>query len=474
MTETALTHDGLARLMAIFASPLGLTVLFAAVVATIAAFLWAGRRGADNKMTAKVDVQPLPTAPPPLLAPEVMRPGVAVQAPTQDNTLRTLLFIILGLVVAFIAIQAFGSLRAPETLRTTDRTGADKTGTEQQAASGGRKANTPADDATGNGAAADAAQTQGTQTQASRPLVSVGSKVAMPTLNEEVRALPGELFPCEEGPVLYENFDWLDTTETEEARRRRVRRMPERIRRVHLTSSTWQFCSKTQAAKVDAVNLVRDDSVVLDPHWAPMSGVVEAVNQPTPFGLEMDRTDLMAAPGATVEDYDVFIAVGMTGEGVGDDARELGAKRAFQSATFILEELRNRRPSADCQSLSTVVAVSVGKYQGGAPAPFVEDVKAIMEAREKEIAAADAETAARLRLLPTPQAVRPVIFGVRYDPRTPLADRDPVALVKSFLARSNGTSIAGIDLGLFETPEILFDHPACAVGDPRRRAALGR
>lgn len=229
---------------------------------------------------------------------------------------------------------------------------------------------------------------------------------------------------------------------------------------VHYVPISYRVCVGSRlAADFDLLNFRREGVELVEAAWMPAAyPLISAANQPSSFGLDNETVDIVPAPGAAYEDYDVFLAVGMAGFDIDDAAAsQRSANRAFHIARYVLNELRAHPVSGDilpedCRSPAQVYAVSAGRYTGGGNVAAAEDVANAAKARA---AAKDGGALAN-----TFDPVRPILIGLKFDKKVAPRDRDADAAIAAFM-RSQGVNITGYNLRTFEPRQILFREEAC-------------
>ncbi len=191
---------------------------------------------------------------------------------------------------------------------------------------------------------------------------------------------------------------------------------------------SYQLCGANQAARFDVIGFARGGQPLIDVAWAPHSGgssAVMASNQPAPFSLDREGVALVASAGSDINNYDAFLAIGpyepVKNEAAGE---HLSSQRSFDLARFVLASLRGEE-EADCQTTARVRAIALDK-----------DV-ASEQGLEK-----------------------PVVIGVRFDERYPVADRNLDQLVADFFG-SQGAKLAGQSLHEASGYHTLFTETAC-------------
>lgn len=138
--------------------------------------------------------------------------------------------------------------------------------------------------------------------------------------------------------------------------------------------ASYTHCGASVPVTFEVVGLAKDGKRLTDAVWSGADRrafVLTAKDQPAPFTLSRGA-DLLAAPGATLGEYDAYIAVGYADETRdGDDARARAEARSFALADLTLREVRGSRPR-DCRSDVMVHAVSLGVAKNGpVPAPLL-------------------------------------------------------------------------------------------------------
>ncbi|MEM6650803.1 MAG: hypothetical protein AAF603_11200 [Pseudomonadota bacterium] len=193
--------------------------------------------------------------------------------------------------------------------------------------------------------------------------------------------------------------------------------------------NSYRLCASRQAAQLDMMGFAVDDQPLLNPHWLEGSGLaMVADNQPTPFSFE-GQVEMVAAPDANLNDYDAFLAIGMaTPETTIERAAHESVERSFTMGRYALSSLR-QGAGIHCQSDATVYAISLPSSS-----LFFE------------------ETA----------ATKPILVGVRFDPRFSQDDRNVTALIDDFFS-SRGVEMTGLGLQHTDTYQILFSEKACKI-----------
>lgn len=375
-------------------SPLGMTVLVIAFFGIVATIVWAfwekQRAGFSQNVSSDDNLRPVA---PPQLKTELMSPSVTNSVSSGgagDSVLRNILIAVLVIGALLVGLQYF--------LKGETETKVTKTETETKTADNG-----------------DGEQTFGEP---------VATKL-----------------PCDEGPI------WTDRRGDSETF---VGTEREPIK-------SYRICAGKQAATFDVIDFSAEGQPLLQPVWKPKNEASlgtfnDDFYAKTEFVLSSDEFDMIAGPGAYLEEYDLFLAVGLAGfeipEGV---AVQRASNRGFHIARYVLDELRGELPVTDCASQATVYALSVGQYHPGgriaAAEVISEGARAALEDSE-----------------PVGQMIRqssPVLFGVRYDTRTLAKDREPKALIEDFL-RSQGADLAGFNLRDFGPHQTLFVEKACS------------
>ncbi len=191
-------------------------------------------------------------------------------------------------------------------------------------------------------------------------------------------------------------------------------------------NTQYKMCALTQAARFDRIGLSRNGVEVYYPQWKNGSDrVVVTREQPVPFTFD-NKIEMIAGPDTDINQYDAYLVIGIVEDGVApDEAKVLGANRAFAVGRYVLDKLRGET-SADCQTNGHVYALSLGGH---------------------------ARSPARM------PSTSPVLVGVKFDRRFSNFDLD--VLVQDFL-QSKGVEITGYNLDEFEPQQLLFTEKVCA------------
>lgn len=359
----------LTQIAAVFSSPLGLAVLALAVLAVAGILLWAFWGQNDIPTTTKVENEPVKTVPPPVLAPTMFTGGshAVVQ---KEYTLRNIFLGVLGVGAVAVAISAITN-RAPMTSDVDHGIFAENA----------------------HGQPGEYAQEQGPE----GVIQQVSYEAAIPMATTSAASAMVD-------PLCVDEFTDMDGL------------------------MGYRVCTGDQAVMFDRIDFTRHGAVLINASWNAYSGyTLSADNQPAPFAFD-SHVSMRGAPEADINDYDAFVAIGLSEGmiGMGSDPARLSAERAYALGRYTLASLRGET-DADCRSDATVMAISLGFSEGYSV---------------------------------TDGSMKPVLLGVRFDRRYSAADRDLEAAVAQFL-RSRGTQITGYNLAGFNQRDVLFTEQAC-------------
>ncbi|ADM08896.1 hypothetical protein PB2503_04107 [Parvularcula bermudensis HTCC2503] len=219
----------------------------------------------------------------------------------------------------------------------------------------------------------------------------------------------------------------------------------------------WRVCSGSVLAAFYPLAFERDQQIIDPPIWQAGEGPLLTSENKTVaehlYPLDWEEIDLILPAGASRDDFDAFVALGLSGFDVDTTvAQRRAATRSLGLGRFVLDELRAETGERDCTHKADVYAGSIGQYSVG---------RGVFGVAEDT---ATAPMKVFSQNLPSPTAFKPpqpVLYGVIYEAVAPGQSADLKMLVDLFLGSNGSGRTAYVDLRHFQPLRHLFTEEAC-------------